>query len=180
MLHGKKRYMAAFVLITAGIAYAADIAAPSVKTYSVTDLKSIVSNHSHCQTLYTDLQKVTKKPILLQFIHQSGQSFAVQDANNKLTKHSYAIVKQDADNNIVNRVGMGSFEVKGNKFDYVVEISGDVKHDNHKYHYPIILSSEAGHCYFTGLVRPSAGTVATFKKSIQTGHASEGSDLSRI
>jgi hypothetical protein len=164
-------------LLVTGAAYATD-AAPT-KTYTLTNLQRVVSNHPNCTPLYHALQQLAKKPLSLQFASQSEPAnFAATDTTGTLKNHSYTIVKQDVKDNVVNRVGMGSFEIDNSKVNYIIEISADAGQKNYKYLYPVIFSSKNGHCYYTALVQPDANTVAAFKKNIEAGVVAKSTDLS--
>jgi hypothetical protein len=154
-------------LLVTGAAYATD-AAPT-KTYTLTNFTP----------LYHALQQLAKKPLSLQFASQSEPAnFAATDTTGTLKNHSYTIVKQDVKDNVVNRVGMGSFEIDNSKVNYIIEISADAGQKNYKYLYPVIFSSKNGHCYYTALVQPDANTVAAFKKNIEAGVVAKSTDLS--
>ncbi len=161
--------------ITANTAYATDTA---TKTYKLTDLKRVVANHENCKPIYTALQKLADDTITLHFTKGAEQSsFTIGDGNGKTTNHTYKILKQEIKNNTVNRVGAGSFEIANKKIEYIIEIAADLNKKDFKYAYPMILSGENAHCFYTALLNPSADTVKSFQKNIQSGLAEKGSDL---
>jgi hypothetical protein len=150
----------------------------STKAYTVTNLQRVVSNHANCQLVHHALQQFFKKPVMLQFSSNSDNTnFEAKDLAGKSSDHSYSIIKEDIKDNVVNRVSVGSFMLDKHKINYVVEISADISQKNFKYHYPIILDSESGHCYYTALVKPDAKTVAQFKNNIQNRSVAKGADL---
>ncbi|EKD73058.1 MAG: hypothetical protein ACD_45C00473G0012 [uncultured bacterium] len=171
----KQGWIVLFALLAVmPVVYAADNV---TKTYKLEDLKNVVSNNSNCKTLYKDLQNLSKKPIEVQFTKSDESTFIVQDKNNQLTKHNLVIVKQKADQNMINRIVMGALEVNHKKVDYVVEVAGDLNNKSHRYVYPIILAGENARCFFTALVKPDQTTIETFKKNIQAGNVTDGKDL---
>src|SRR3990167_8478062 len=82
------------------------------KTYTLKDLKNVVSNHANCKVLYHDLKNLSKKPIVLQFTKSENATFIVQDQNNKTTNHSLNIIKQNASEHSMNRIVMGALDRK--------------------------------------------------------------------
>jgi hypothetical protein len=162
------------VFTTANITFAAKT---TTKTYQLSDLRRVVSNHENCKPLYHDLQNLAAHPVVLHFSNDSQTNFTVLDEQGKQAHHTYKILKQDVKNNMVNRIGMGSFELDGKKVEYVIDIAADLNKKDFKYAYPMILSSENAHCYYTALLTPSKETAKAFQQHIQSGAAQKGSDL---
>ena len=163
------------VIAAAQQVYAAD--APS-KAYTLTNLQKIVAADAGCKKIYIDLQRLTKKPIVLQYTSKDNQSaFDVKHADEEIMNHSYKIIQQNITETSVSRIGSGSFDLDNNKLDYVLQISADLKQTNYKYTYPMIISSEKMHCVYTALLVPDQQTVAAFKKNIQNGNLNNGADL---
>jgi hypothetical protein len=143
--------------------------AASVRTYRLIHLERVVSNSDSCRTLYRDLQKLAKKPLTLQFAPQPEQkNFTVKETTGALINHSYTIAKQTVNNNTLNRVGLGSFEINGKEVDYVVAVSANANKANFKYFYPIIFAGEEAQCYYTALIKPDRKTIEVLKKEFFT------------
>lgn len=151
--------------------------ASSTKTYTLTKLRQVVSNHDECSAFYKDLKQLTKNPVSLQFAPSSKSRIAAKDSSGQVANHSHSIVKQKVEGGTVHRVVTGEFKLNKQKVDYVAEISANLNNADHQYLYPIILASHNAQCYYTALIKPSDDTVAAFKKSIQSGHAAKGTDI---
>lgn len=154
-----------------GITYAADTPVSSAtKTYFLTQLQSVTSNSPRCESLYRDLQQLTKKSVNLEFTQVDKKNFVVKDLAGKLVDHNYSIVKQKVKGHLVNRIGMGSFTINNKQINYVIEIAGNTDQKNYDYLYPMILSSDNGRCTYTGVVKPNPETITLLKKNIIDGH----------
>lgn len=149
-----------------------------VKTYTLVDLKQAVSNSPKCDAFYESLKPLTQAPFSLQFNEPSetGER-TVQHLGGQLVNHTHTTMKQSVNGNLVHRVGMGTFELNGEKIDYVMEIGADLDNPDHQYLYPTILASDNARCYCTALVKPDEATVTAFKKSIQSGAVAQNTDL---
>lgn len=148
------------------------------KSYTLADLKNVSSADTACNQVYTSLQQLAKRPITLQFANNKDQAaYDVKNNDNQIMNHSYKIVRQTSSETMVNRTGIGSFELDHNKMDYVLQISVDTKHDDHHYAYPMIISDEQSHCVFTGLLKPDQKTLSMFKKNIHDKKLEKGQDL---
>ena len=151
----------------------------TTKTYSVSDLRLVVSNSTKCDSFYKNLQSLTVKPLKLQFTRDAADSnkCSTKDLSGQLSNHTHTTVKQSVEDDVARRVGVGTFELGKDKVDYVIDIASDPKNDHHLHLYPAILSGDSGRCYCTALVKPSRETVDAFKKHIQTGRFEKGADL---
>jgi hypothetical protein len=174
----KKKWSLGFaLLITAGVLQAASQDSLK-KTYTLVNLQEAVYNSSKCQALYAELETFTKTPIELQFsTKRIGADLEVQESTGKVVRHSYGIARQSSLEHTVHRTGLGLFEVNKEQIHYVIEVSADTQQADFKYLYPIILSGDNGHCYYTALVKPSAETVAAFKKNMVRGLVTKKTDL---
>jgi hypothetical protein len=101
----------------------------------------------------------------------------VQEATGKVARHSYVIAKQNLVGHTVHRTGLGFFEMNKQQINYVVEVSADTKQADFKYLYPMILSGDNGHCFYTVLLKPTPETVASFKKNLEKGLVAKQTDL---
>jgi hypothetical protein len=170
-------YRLALVLILVGGTAQANEPAP-LKSYTLTDLKQVVSNSPKCDALRGQLEQFTKHPVSLQFTKQGKEGeHSAQDASGQVTNHTHTTVKQTVNGNLVHTVGMGTFELNKEKIDYVLEVSANLDNPDHRYLYPIILASDSARCYFTALVKPSEETIAAFKQSIRSGAVKKGTNL---
>ena len=151
--------------------------ADATKTYTLTQLHQVVSNHKECSAFYKELKQLTKNPVTLQFTPASKSQIAAQDSSGQINNHSHSIMNQEVNGGIVNRTISGNFTMKDQQIDYAAAISAHPNNPDHKYIYPILLASHNAQCYYTALVNPSDETVAAFKKSIQAGHAAKGTDI---
>lgn len=176
------RYITAIIPIGLAVCSSMALAASSqsFKTYQVTDLKLVVNNSSSCATTYTSLKKWMSQPVSFQFSKDNTQadSYNVTDTSQQPQNHHYTIVSQKANGSVVDRVGMGSFNLNNQPIEYVVSIAADTSQTNFKYIYPVIIASNNAHCYFTALIHPDAATVASFKKHVNSGAAAAKTDLS--
>ncbi|OGT50830.1 MAG: hypothetical protein A3E84_04910 [Gammaproteobacteria bacterium RIFCSPHIGHO2_12_FULL_42_13] len=162
------------LLIAAHTIYASEAV---TKTYRFSNVKHFVSNRSSCNSFYSELKKLSTKSIALQFTPTSGANFHVKEMSGSLVNFTYQIVAQDKKDNMISRIGMGSFEINHAKVDYMIEIAGDVKQKNFKYFYPVVLSSSDAHCYYSALLKPGNETVVAFKKHIQSSSVAKQTNL---
>ena|SRR3990167_58479 len=170
-----KRILPLLLLAAANAAYAADT---QTKSYALANLQKVVASSDSCTKIYSELQALAKKNIVLQYAGNDKQSeFDVKHQGERLINHTYKIIQQTATDTTISRFGMGSFELDNNKMDYVLQISADLNQKNQKYSYPIIITNEKSHCVFTGLLRPDQKTVADFKKNILNHNVDNGADL---
>lgn len=146
------------------------------KTYRLMNLQRVTSNHPNCHTIYQSLQKLTTRSVNFSFASQ-GDALDVNDKQSVLKNHTYRIVSQTADNQMVNRVGLGSFDLADNHIEYVITTSADLNKAGYKYLYPMILFSENAHCYYMALLKPNKKTIEDFKKHIQSGSVNNKTDL---
>ncbi len=170
----------AFLLCTAPaycLAAQADASKP-VKTYTLIDLKPVITNSAKCDACLQDLQPLTKAPFSLQFTKQEEEGkHSVTHLSGLIGDHTHTTVMQTVAGNIVHRIGIGTFVINGKKVDYMAMFSADLDNPSHNYLYPITLAFENGHCSYTALLKPSEETVAAFKKNISSGAVSQGLDL---
>ena len=94
------------LFISAQAIYAAD---PVTKTYRFSDVKNFVSNDTSCKSFHVELNKLTTQPIALQFSATAEDKFDVKEMSGNLVNFTYQIVAQDKKNDMVSRIGMGSF-----------------------------------------------------------------------
>jgi len=153
--------------------------APQTKSYQLLKLKEVVSNTDDCRSVYHSLKALKKSPLKFQFAHtdNTGTNFNLNDAAGKVQNHSYSIIEQKVSGHVASRIGMGNFVLDQKPIQYVLVIAGDADQQNFKYLYPVILSSDNSHCYFTGLLKPDSKTSETFKASIEQGAVSKKTDL---
>jgi hypothetical protein len=179
----KQKYLIGALLLVAGIAIDMEKtvapAAPGLKIYTLADLRRSVTNSEQCKPFYNDLKQLTKKPIKLQFSQNpdNENDVTANDLSGQIKNYTHTMVKQTVSGGAVNRVGMGTFEFKKQKIDYVIEVSGNIDHSNHHYLYPIILASHNAHCYYTALLKPDDETAEAFKQSIRSGAVAKKTDL---
>jgi hypothetical protein len=175
----RKCSLAALLLITIGLAQAGPKnVAPAKKTYTLVNLQKVVSNSDQCDALYSELEQFVKTPVDLQFANKAAtKDLDVKELTGKVVNHNYSIAKQSVLGHTVHRTGLGFFEVDNQKINYIVEISADTEQADFKYLYPIILSGDNGHCYYTALLKPSDATIAAFKKNLDKGLVSKKTDL---
>ena len=178
MLSSKLKWNSLFLLIVSIASSCVYATEAPLKTYQLKNLQRAVSNHENCAPLYKSLQQLASRPIELEFSSRSEQNnFDVKDMSNRIANHSYQIVKQEINGNMVNRVGMGTFELNHHRLEYMLAISADLDRKNYKYTYPIVISGENAHCFYTAMLQPSNETIAAFKKSIQAGAVNKSVDL---
>ncbi|NCX94367.1 MAG: hypothetical protein EBX40_06805 [Gammaproteobacteria bacterium] len=160
------------------IAFADAITAP-VKHYQLKDLQLVVSNSDACAPLLDALKAATQNSIALQFSPHPVNSghFLVQDQNQQLTGHEYSVVKQEKLDGTLHRLGTGMLTLRQYTLKYDIDIAADPAQANFQYLYPIIISGENAHCYYTALLQPSTETSAAFKHHVQSGHADQKVDL---
>ncbi len=169
-----------FFLLTAGnVCSASAEDAPSIKTYTLKDLRPVVSNSGRCDAIHQELKALTQTPLSLQFSKHPEKEghYLVSDMTGRLKEHTHTRAKQKAEGNRFHRTSTGSFEVNGQKVDYVADISADLDNPGHQYLYPVILAGDNARCYYTALIQPSEETVAAFKESVRSGAAAQGADL---
>ena len=138
MLKSKRKL---FILIAvaalAVVAYVATkkiITIGNAKEYMLSNVALVVSNSDKCNAILQSFSELESKPIKLQFANKDQQSqFAVAHSDETLKNHSHAIVKQKT-GDAVYRVGTGDFEFKGEKVDYVIVTSTDVKNPNQSFY----------------------------------------------
>ena len=153
---------------------------PAQRNYKLSELDLVVSNSPECSAVYNSL-KVLKKPFSLSFtrdVQTTGQ-YDVTDNKNQLQGHDYSIAQQNTSGQAVSRVILGHFMLKDHRIDYVLDIAGDASQANFKYRYPIILSSNSAHCFFTAMVKPDAATQAAFKATIASGDVAAQTDMAK-
>ena len=140
----------------------------------------MVSNSTECSAVYNNL-KVLKKTFSLSFARdtQTAGQYDVTDNKNQLQDHEYSIAQQNTSGQSVSRVILGHFMLKDRRIDYVMDLAGDASQANFKYRYPIILSSNSAHCFFTALVKPDAATQAAFKATIVSGDVAAKTDMTK-
>jgi len=168
------------VLFVVTTAHAEDaVSSASAKTYLLKDLRQTVSNSDKCSQHLSELQQLVTKPFVLNFAKDESVDgkHLVKDGSGQLDEHTHTTIKNSVDGNRVHRVGMGSFSVKGSKFDYVLEVSANLDNKEHHYLYPVIIAANDANCYYSAVVDPSDETVAAFKKSVESGAVSKGVDL---
>lgn len=183
-----KRFSVWVVVIVAGIMMMAGhstageaSAVHPTKTYWLTDVKPILSNHSECRVFYKDLKQLAKQPINLEFANTKTngvkRDYAVKEGNSLIQNHTHTTIKQTTSGNAIHRVGLGSFDYRNQTIEYVIDVSANLDNDKHAYLYPAILASHNAHCYYSTLVKPSDDTVAAFKHHVRSGSAARGTDL---
>jgi len=182
MLNTKKsKIIAAVALVAvAGAAYFTTKAVMhkgGVKTYTLSNVALVVSNSDNCGTIFNALSKLSETPLKLEFTStEQNTNFNVKDSNETLKNHKHAIVKQDVGETVY-RVGLGSFELEGGKVEYVITTSTDIKNENYKHLYPVILAADSARCYFTALIAPDFDTTKDFIKDVKSGEAAKATDL---
>lgn len=148
------------------------------KEYFLTSLRPVVFNHNQCSAFYHDLKKISKDPIRFEFSPTSkGGEHAVRDLSGLRTGHRYRIIQQTVKNGRLNRFGLGSFQMKDQKIDYVIHVTANLNNPNHHYLYPVLFTSHEGNCSYSGILDPTDATENAFKRRIQSGHAARGTDL---
>jgi len=183
MLNTKKSKIiaAVAVVVAAGATYFTTKAVlhhGGTKTYTLSNVALVVSNSDNCGTIFNSLSKLAEQPLKLQFSStEQNTKFNVKNSEETLKNHSHTIVKQDVSDTVY-RVGTGAFELDGHKVEYVITTSTDVKNENYKHLYPVILSGDSARCYFTALIAPDAETTADFIKDVKSGDAAKAVDLS--
>lgn len=180
----KKHFAFLFCLAVAGTvavtALPEGAAACSAKTYQLKDLRQVVSNSTECKSLLSGLRQWAKKPVSLQFYPASRRHHhTVKNVSGAGKNHSHKTAEQTIKGGKIHRTGLGSFELNGKKYDYVLEIAGNIDNPRHKYLYPIILFADDAQCYYTALLEPDAKTAQAFRESIASGAAAKGTDLHR-
>ncbi|PIR25271.1 MAG: hypothetical protein COX62_07410 [Deltaproteobacteria bacterium CG_4_10_14_0_2_um_filter_43_8] len=136
-----KKIVLSFLALTlfSGMLHAATHeAAP--KSYTLKDLRLIVSNGNECKPFYHNLKKFEKNPINLHFETPVKGKHAVKHASADITNHTHSTVKQTVKNDKVHRIGMGTFDYKQEAVHYVVEVSADLKNEEHKHIHPLLMS----------------------------------------
>jgi hypothetical protein len=173
-----KSVLLASSLISGG-AFAADAQPTSTdKNYNIDSLKMVVSNASQCKSLLSELDKTFKKAVTFQSAERTGHSsFNVTEKNNRLMNLTYNIAQENVNGNLLKRIGLGSFNIGKDKFDYVVHISVDGAKKDFRYQYPVIISNDGGECVYTAIVKPSKDTVEAFKKHINENNVANGKDI---
>ncbi len=173
-------FATALLLSAAPASYSAvqaDASKP-IKTYTLVDLKPVITNSAKCDACLQDLQPLTKAPFSLQFTkHEEEGKHSVAHLSGLVGDHTHTTVMQTVSGNIVHRIGVGTFAINGKKVDYMAMFSADLDNPSHSYLYPITLAFENGHCSYTALLKPSEETVAAFKKNVRSGAVAQGLDL---
>ena len=183
MLKTKKQKLVALgaaVVVIAGAFFLtrAVINKGNVKEYSLNNVALVVSNSDNCGALFNALTKLSQNPLELEFSStKEHKKFSVKDSNDSLKNHFYSIVKQNVGETVY-RVGIGEFEIEGQKVDYVVTASADVKNPNYKHSYPVILSGDNARCHFTAVLNPDADTAEDFVDDVKSGEVEKTADLS--
>lgn len=174
----KKIFVLPALLLSVTSLYAANQL--NLKSYHLLNIQTVVSNSTECQKINESLKTLAAKPLYFNFVAQEGKAnqWNVTEKNNKVTHHQYALVDQVIDAHSVTRTGIGQFDLNQQTITYVVKVTGDIQQTDFKYIYPLILSADRGHCFYTALLKPDLKTVASFKKNIQNGLAAKGLDLS--
>ena len=163
----------------AGLLGTAFAASTATKTYQLLNVQTVVANDSTCPTVLKNLQALSQKPLSFEFSSSSSHGiFKLLDHSQQVQNHSYQIVQQEVYGTMVTRVGVGHFMLGTAPINYVISISGDTANPKFQYRYPLILSSNEGHCYFTALLQPDAPTAAKFQSSINSGAVQAQTDLS--
>ena len=173
-----KSVLFASSLISAGV-FAADAQTTSTdKNYNIDSLKMVVSNGAQCKTLLGELDKTFKKPVTFQSAERTGHSsFNITEKNNRLVNLTYNIAQESVTGSSLKRIGLGSFNISKDKFDYVVHVTADAGKKDFRYQYPVIISNDGGECVYTGIVKPSKDTVEAFKKNINENNVANGKDI---
>ena len=152
--------------------------ASTAKVYTLSHIESVVSNSEKCDPFHKDLVRLTQNPIALKFSKDAAKpEHTSEDLSGQIKHHSHTTIQQHETGHKVTRVGMGSFEYNHEMVDYVMSISANSDNPKYKYIYPVILSSDNGQCYYTGLVEASTETAAAFKKNIESGDVHKQVDL---
>lgn len=164
----------------ATIATAANTTAIPAKSYTITDLKRIVTNSPNCSPIFDSLKQLASKQVDLTF-KPTGRPghFTMNDPTGTMQNSTFTILKEYLTPGSINRVGMGSFKLNQQQIDYVVQVGVDIKNPTTNYLYPVILSSNTRLCYYTALLKPTADTAMRFTKNIHDNKVKNGSDLTR-
>jgi len=150
------------------------------KTYSIENLKRIVTNSESCRPIYDSLKALASKQVQLRFTPTGKTgSFNMTDLNGAMKNSTFTILKEKTDPHSINRVGMGSFELNHQKIDYVIQVGVDLNKPSKEYLYPMILSGDTRLCYYSALLKPSENTTTRFKKNILARKVKKGSDLTQ-
>ena len=166
-------------LIVGCVAVADAPAAPAVKSYTLANLSSTVSNSNQCASFLAQLRQLSRQPVKLQFTQVNENELSATDQSGQVTKYVHTTISQAVDGPLANRYNLGSFEFKGKRVEFVTKIAGNVDNPKHQYVYPAILSSHDGHCTYTALIKPSRDTVEAFKQSIRSGDVHKKTDLTK-
>lgn len=170
------------LVLSSGVAFAAvpkaKVQAAPYKEYTLLNIQTVVSNSERCQAIEHSLKEFAKNPIHLQFANKATPGhLAMKDQSKVTDKHRYIIVEQNVKTGVVDRTGIGRFDINNQAISYVIKIGADTHQANFNYLYPMILAGDNAHCFYTALLKPSAETVEAFKKNIHNGLAAQGADL---
>src|SRR3990167_8840161 len=110
MIDGKHIKIALALFVVSSFVSPASLAEEE-KSYTITNLKTLVSNSKNCFPLFKDLKRAFKKPITLTFNKINDTDFTASEKNNTISNTSFKIIKEDIGNNTLHRLGIGSFEV---------------------------------------------------------------------
>ncbi len=167
-------------LLTISCTGFANTSSNTTRTYSIQDLKRVVTNDQSCRPIFNALKTMAKDNIQLTFKSTGTQGhFKMMDPTGTIQNPTFTVLKENTDSHSVNRVGMGSFTLNQQKIDYVIQVGIDLNKPVDHYLYPMILSSDTKLCYYSALLKPSNETTMRFKKNIAAKSTEQGSDLTQ-
>lgn len=156
-------------------AYAVDAAI--TRTYVLTNLHEVVSDHSNCKTIMKELHDLQRKPLVLEYISKGDGEFVVNHEGGLMINHTYKIVQEMKGDETISRTGMGSFELNHHKMDYVLQVTADLKHEAHQFIYPMIITNQDFICVYTAFLKPDRQTISVFKRKLHDDKTTNGADL---
>lgn len=175
----KRLVFATTALLAINIAMA-DTKPVMYKTYSIENLKRVVTNSESCKPIYNSLKNLASKHVKLSFTAKGKKgSFVMTDLRGVMKNSTFTILKEDTSSHSINRVGMGSFEIDNQKIDFVIQVGVDLNKPSKEYLYPMILSGDSRSCYYSALLKPNENTTMRFKRNILAGKVKHGKDLAQ-
>lgn len=150
------------------------------KTYSIEELKRVVTNSPSCHLIFDSLKELASRHVRLSFTPTGKTgSFTMTDLRGVMKNSTFTILKEKSNSHSINRVGMGSFELDHQKIDYVIQVGVDLNKPAKDYLYPMILSGDTRLCYYSALLKPNENTTMRFKRNILAGKVKQGNDLTQ-
>lgn len=169
------KWIAIITLALAQSVYAVDGAI--TRTYVLTNLHEVVSDHANCNMIMKELHDLQRKPITFEYISKGEGEFMVNHEGGTIINHTYKIVQEAKGNDTLSRTGMGTFELNHHKMDYVLQVTADLKHEAHQFIYPMIITNQDFLCVYTAFLKPDRQTISFFKRSLHNDKITDGEDL---